>query len=55
MKVDPRAVVREVHDYDTGRQIKGCKRHVAVDIVGLVLSVVVHAPNLKSATRTISA
>ena len=31
------------HGYDGGKQIKGCKRHILVDTLGLLLMVVVHS------------
>ncbi|MCA1729336.1 MAG: IS5 family transposase [Actinobacteria bacterium] len=33
--------------YDAGKQIKGRKRHIVVDTVGLILAVVVHAADLQ--------
>ncbi len=33
--------------YDSGKQVKGRKRHVLVDTLGLLLSVVVHAANIQ--------
>jgi transposase len=33
--------------YDAGKKIKGCKRHILVDTLGLLLSVVVHPANVQ--------
>lgn len=33
--------------YDAGKQVKGRKRHIVVDTLGLLLAVVVHAANLQ--------
>lgn len=35
----------EERGYDAGKKITGCKRHIAVDTLGLVLAVVVHDAN----------
>jgi putative transposase len=35
-----------VRGYDAGKQVKGRKRHILVDTLGLVLAVVVHAANI---------
>jgi putative transposase len=36
-----------VHGYDAGKKINGRKRHILVDVMGLVLAVVVHAANIQ--------
>jgi len=36
-----------VRGYDAGKKIKGRKRHILVDTVGLLLIVVVHAANIQ--------
>ena len=33
--------------YDAGKKIKGRKRHIVVDVLGLILAVVVHAANIQ--------
>ena len=33
--------------YDAGKKVKGRKRHIVVDIMGLLLAVVVHAANIQ--------
>jgi putative transposase len=33
--------------YDAGKKVKGCKRHIVVDTLGLLLLVVVHAANIQ--------
>ncbi len=38
---------RGVCGYDAGKHIKGRKRHILVDTLGLVLAVVVHAANIE--------
>ena len=32
--------------YDGGKKIKGCKRHIVVDTLGLLLSVIIHPANI---------
>ena len=39
--------VREAHGYDAGKKVNGRKRHVVVDTLGLIISVVVHAANVQ--------
>ena len=36
-----------VRGYDAGKKIKGRKRHIAVDTLGMLLAVVVHAANIQ--------
>lgn len=36
-----------MHGYDAGKKISGRKRHVAVDTLGLILAVVVHAADIQ--------
>ena len=38
---------RGVRGYDAGKKVKGRKRHLAVDTIGLVLAVVVHAASVQ--------
>ena len=38
---------RGVRGYDAGKKVKGSKRHILVDTVGLLLGVVVHAANIQ--------
>ena len=33
--------------YDAGKKIKGIKRHVVVDVLGLLIGIVVHAANIQ--------
>jgi len=33
--------------YDAGKKIKGIKRHVIVDVLGLLIGIVVHAANIQ--------
>jgi putative transposase len=40
--------------YDAGKKIKGKKRHVLVDTIGLLLHAVVHPPTFKIATVAFS-
>ncbi len=35
------------HGYDAGKKIKGKKRHILVDTLGLLLSAVVHAADIQ--------
>ena len=44
MKADPWA---EGTGYDAGKKIKGIKRHVVVDVLGLLIGVIVHAGNIQ--------
>ena len=44
MKADPWA---EGTGYDAGKKIKGIKRHVVVDVLGLLIGVMVHAGNIQ--------
>ena len=39
-----------VHGYDAGKKVKGRKRHLAVDTLGLLLAVVVHSAALQDRT-----
>jgi len=36
-----------VRGYDAGKQVKGRKRHIVVDTLGLILAVVVHAASIQ--------
>ena len=36
-----------LHGYDAGKKIKGRKRHIVVDTMGLLLIVVVHAAHIQ--------
>ena len=36
--------------YDAGKKVKGRKRHILVDTMGLLLAVIVHGANTKTAT-----
>jgi len=36
-----------VRDYDAGKKVKGRKRHILVDTIGLLLIVVVHTANIQ--------
>ena len=36
-----------IRGYDAGKKIKGRKRHIVVDTLGLILAVVVHAANIQ--------
>ncbi len=38
---------RGVRGYDAGKQVKGRKRHIVVDRLGLILAVVVHAASVQ--------
>ena len=40
-----------VRGYDAGKRVKGRKRHIAVDTLGNLLTVVVHAANVQSLPR----
>ena len=33
--------------YDAGKKIKGIKRHIVVDVLGLLIGIVVHAANIQ--------
>jgi putative transposase len=44
VKADPWA---EGTGYDAGKKIKGIKRHVVVDVLGLLIGVIVHAGNIQ--------
>jgi putative transposase len=44
VKADP---IAERTGYDAGKKIKGIKRHVVVDVLGLVIGVVVHAASIQ--------
>lgn len=44
VKSDPWA---ENTGYDAGKKIKGVKRHIVVDVLGLVIGIVVHAANIQ--------
>jgi len=44
VKADPWA---EGTGYDAGKKIKGIKRHVVVDVLGLLIGVMVHAGNIQ--------
>jgi transposase len=44
--VESDTIVGEAIGYDGGKQVKGCKRHLTVDTLGLVLRVLVTAANL---------
>ena len=33
--------------YDAGKKIKGRKRHILVDTIGLIIAVIVHAANIQ--------
>ena len=44
VKADPWA---EGTGYDAGKKIKGVKRHVVVDVLGLLIGIVVHAANIQ--------
>jgi len=39
--------VRGVRGYDAGKKVKGRKRHILVDTLGLLLIVIVHAANIQ--------
>lgn len=38
--------------YDAGKQIKGRKRHIVVDTLGLILAVIVHAADVQESLAT---
>ena len=38
---------RGQHGYDAGKRVKGRKRHIAVDTMGLLLAVVVHSAGIQ--------
>jgi putative transposase len=38
---------RGIRGYDAGKQIKGRKRHILVDTMGLLLAIVVHAASIQ--------
>jgi putative transposase len=40
--------VKGVRGYDAGKKVKGRKRHILVDTLGLLLMVVVHAANIQN-------
>ncbi len=44
---DRRTPKRGTHGYDAGKKITGRKRHIVVDTLGLILSVVVHAADVQ--------
>ncbi|GHT01702.1 hypothetical protein FACS1894108_15640 [Planctomycetales bacterium] len=44
VKSDPWA---EDAGYDAGKKIKGIKRHIVVDVLGLLIGVIVHSANLQ--------
>jgi len=37
----------EIRGYNAGKKVKGRKRHILVDTIGLLLIVVVHAANIQ--------
>ena len=39
--------VKGVRGYDAGKKVKGRKRHILVDTLGLLLIVIVHAANIQ--------
>jgi len=41
------ADVKGIWGYDAGKKVNGQKRHILVDTLGLLLTVVVHAANIQ--------
>jgi hypothetical protein len=41
------AEAREIVGYDAGKRIKGCKRHLITDTLGLMLRVEVHSASIQ--------
>ena len=40
--------VKGIRGYDAGKKVKGRKRHILVDTMGLLLMVLVHAANIRN-------